>query len=146
MQNYVEECNVCLMFKIMIWSKKNSSRSYTLYIRLRSYNCVSLRILFSSPLTWHENPVPPFPPFTNQVLIFFKLRMHALYFVLYAFKKQLEDKQCISEASRDLPYYRFAHVGRTLRTQRCTWKITHDGGTDCHGDGKEGHFNQKSKL
>ena len=63
--------------------------------------------------------------------------MHALYFVLYAFKKQLEDKQCISEASRDLPYYRFAHVGRTLRTQRCTWKITHDGGTDGDGDGKD---------
>ena len=69
--------------------------------------------------------------------------MHALYFVLYAFKKQLEDKQCISEASRDLPYYRFAHVGRTLRTQRCTWKITRDGGADGDGDGKDGDVGGK---
>ena len=163
MQNYVEKCNVCLMFKILIWFDPNFvPAEVRFYIRLRSaipwlfftsrpgsthvaadtqqpnYNCVSLQILFGYffLLLWHDIKILFLLfPLHQSDLYFFILRMHALYFVLYAFKKQLEDKQCISEASRDLPCYRFAHVGRTLRTQRCTWRITHDGGKDGDGEG-----------
>ena len=83
MQNYVEECNVCLMFKVMIWSKKIPA-GVRLYIRLRSYNCVSLRILFFSPLTWHQNPVPPSPPSPIRSLFFsnFECTHYILSFML----------------------------------------------------------------
>ena len=171
MQNYVENCNVCLMFKILIWFYPNFvPAEVRFYIRLRSaipwlfftsrpglthvaadtqqpnYNCVSLQILFGyffSHLTWHQNSSPSFPPSPIRSLFFHTQNARTIF---YVFKKQLEDKQCISEASRDLPYYRFAHVGRALRTQRCTWKITHDGGTDGDGDGKDGDGDKRFWL